>query len=106
TQALEIDGAEVRALATLHTTNILSAQDCRATTRAESGCFARGHQGAMGTVGYGIPREALVDTRHQQRRADLSQAMGRIVGGGAIHAQTNVDPCRTGGSNRCDPASE
>src|SRR5262245_49940264 len=32
--------------------------------------------------------------------------MGPIVGGGAIHAQTNVDPCRTVGLDRCDPGSE
>ena len=51
TNAIEIDGAEVRALATCQTANILSAQDCRATTRAESERFARGHQFALGIVG-------------------------------------------------------
>src|SRR5215472_13847142 len=51
TKAIEIDGAEVRALATLQTANILSAQDCRTATRTERERFARGHQGARGSVG-------------------------------------------------------
>src|SRR5262249_1188925 len=32
--------------------------------------------------------------------------MGAIIGGGAIHAQTNVDPCRTVGLDRRDAGSE
>src|SRR5262252_5019657 len=63
TKAIEIDGAEVRALAPCQTANILSAQDCRTATRAERERFARSHQGALGIVGEGIPREALFDPR-------------------------------------------